>query len=244
MRATARHRGSATVSGVHLRWGRPEFTRSRRANALDLLSNDELRRWNATALPEFRDRFLLGRLLLREMTAELLGLPIERVIVSSECPRCGEPHGRPIIGGVDEGALHASLSSTRDLVVAALLPARSGSAVGVDVEATEGAPDRLAAIDDVVPREGWSKPRRGAALRRWTRVEAVLKADGRALRVDPRRVALRRAGARLVASVGDDPTTYDVFDRRIGRQATLSVAVARSPAQWVDAAGSIGSASA
>lgn len=231
------------ISGVHMRWAESGLTDSRRALAWSLLTTAERGRWDAIVLPEARDRFLLGRLLLRQGAAELLKIPVERVSVRSECPGCGGPHGRPIIEGDGVAAPHVSLSSTSGLVVAAFLPARRGRGVGVDVEGTEGSPDRATAIDDVVPRKGGSVSHPLAALRRWTRAEAVLKADGRALRVDPSRVVVRRVGLRLVASVDDDPTSYVVLDRRIGRRAILSIAVAK-PGQRAGVAGSIGNASA
>lgn len=243
MRAIAERDGGALVSGVHLRWAESGITSSRRTLAWDLLTPAERARWGAIALPDARDRFLLGRLLLRQGAAELSGVPVDRVVVRSECPRCGGPHGRPIIDGDGVAALQASLSSTSGLVVAAFLPARHGRAVGVDVEAIAGSPDRAAAIDDLVPRARPSASAPLAALRRWTRAEAVLKADGRALRVDPSCVVVRRVGRRLVASVDDDPTSYLVVDRRIGRRAILSVAVAGS-GQRAGVAGSSGSASA
>jgi phosphopantetheinyl transferase len=60
--------------------------------------------------------------------------------------------------------------------------------VGPDAEPLAAAPDRRAAIDDLAPGHG-------DALRRWTVIEAVLKADGRGLRVPPDavRVGLLRA---------------------------------------------------
>lgn len=247
MRAIAERDGVALVSGVHLRWAESGITDSRRALAWDLLTPAERARWGAIVLSDARERFLLGRLLLRQGAAELSGIPVDRVVIRSECPRCGGPHGRPIIDGDGVAALHASLSSTSGLVVAAFLPARLGRAVGVDMEAIAGSSDRAAAIDDLVPRVGRTASGPRAALRRWTRAEAVLKADGRALRVDPSRVIFRRVGHRLVASVDDDPTSYVVTDRRIGRRAILSVAVAVAvarPGQRAGADGSSGSAAA
>ena len=61
-------------------------------------------------------------------------------------------------------------------------------------------------------------------MRRWVRAEAVLKADGRGLRVDPGAVVVRGALARI----GDEPTPYRIVDRRIAG-CLVSVAVGPVP---------------
>jgi 4'-phosphopantetheinyl transferase len=204
------------VTGVRLRWARPTPGGRWREPALRLLTTDERGRWEAIALPERRDRFLLGRLLLRQAAAELCGVPIDAVRVRAECPRCGGPHGRPTIEGVGGRAPHASLSSTSGLVVAAVLPAELGTALGVDVERAWPGRERRAAIDALLPPTRWPDAGGVSPLRRWTRAEAVLKADGRGLNVEPRLVSVHRVRGRLVASVGDEPVRYDLVDRRIG----------------------------
>jgi 4'-phosphopantetheinyl transferase len=237
--AGVRVRASSAAPGVRLRWGRPTPGGRWREPAVRLLTADERARWDSIPLPDRRDRFLLGRLLLRQATAELCGVPIDAVIVRAECPRCGGPHGRPIIEGVSGRAPRASLSSTSGLVVAAVVPAELGTALGIDVEAASSGRERRAAIDGLLPPARWAGPGSASSLRRWTRTEAVLKADGRGLRVEPRQVSVRRVGGRLVASVGDEPVRYDVADRRIGgigggarrgsgAGAILSIAVART----------------
>ncbi|MFM9878671.1 MAG: hypothetical protein ACKVOG_12615, partial [Rhodoglobus sp.] len=85
--------------------------------------------------------------------------------------------------------------------------------VGLDVELAAGNPVRLAAIEDVA----------GASpdpLRHWTRIEAVLKADGRGLRVDPREVSVTNDTAQL----GDDQ--YLLFAPQLEPGWVVSVAVA------------------
>ena len=230
-----------------MRWQAPTLNDERRRRILEVLSAPEHRRWEATATAsaEAADRFLVGRMLLRELSAETLGTPIESITVLAECPSCGGPHGRPSISVAGATALHATLSHTTGLVVAAILPPTSGSAIGIDVEAVAGAgsgsdsdsDERLSAIEALVPRTAdWRRGVLGgrgirSGLRAWTRVEAVLKADGRGLRVDPSAVALRPANGGLAASVDGSETRYVVFDRGIGgrgigRGAVMSVAVA------------------
>lgn len=221
-----------------MRWQPPTLTDERRRRIIQLLSAPERARWEAAASGEPGDRFLVGRMLLRELSAESLQIPLEAVTVLAVCPSCGGPHGRPDI--IVDGAipLRAGLSHTAGLVVAAVLPATRGSAMGIDVEAVAGSSERRAAIDALVPPDlrgargarGHGHGTRGA-LRAWTRVEAVLKADGRGLRVDPRAVTLQWADGRLAVSVDGSEADYTVFDRGIGgrglrRGAVLSIAIA------------------
>lgn len=106
------------------------------------------------------DGFLLGRLLLQELAVELTGAP---VAISAACPQCGEEHGRPT-----SDALWLSVAHTDGLVAAAA----ARVPVGIDVERA----------DAKVPAEF------GGTVAAWTRLEAVLKADGRGVVVDPAEV--------------------------------------------------------
>lgn len=230
------------MSSAIVRWEASTPSDERRHRILDVLSAPERARWESEPSDERRDRFLVGRMLLRELSADLLGLPLEAITVEAECPSCGGPHGIPRIsaaGAMNEHgapAPHAGLSHTTDLVVAVILPATAGSAVGIDVEAIAGSRERLRAIDELVPVQPGSRARGGrtasATLRRWTRVEAVLKADGRGLLTDPRAVTVQRAAGRLTASVAGSETGYTLLDRSIGsglrRRAVVSVAIAEA----------------
>jgi len=170
----------------------PDATR-----ALATLSAADRTRYATSSRP---GSFLAGRLLLHDLAAEL-GAGTDLVAL---CPDCGGPHGKPSLVDSD---LELSLSHGAGVVVAA---AFWGAAVGVDIE---GAPDEaaLAAIG-VVAGE--------ATLERWTRVEAVLKADGRGLRVDPRRVSFEGDTAEL------DGTRYRLSEHNLAPGVRVSVAVA------------------
>ncbi|MFP3465301.1 4'-phosphopantetheinyl transferase family protein [Leifsonia sp. SIMBA_070] len=127
-------------------------------------------------------RFLAGRAALLAAAAAA-GEPDIRI--EAACPECGRSHGRPEVTGASV-RLYLSLAHSEGaaFAVASRVP------VGIDVEA-DGAPvERLAAIDELAPG-------RGPALRRWTAVEAVLKADGRGLRVSPGEVRVGLRSARL-----------------------------------------------
>lgn len=158
---------------IHVRWQRPGLEPAQRDTALAMLSDAELSRPSS-------DSFLQGRMLLRTFAGELLGLDPRAVPLSATCADCGGPHGQPRIPG-----LTVSLSHCAAAVVA--VAAVEGN-LGVDVEPLAGSAERAAAIASVAGAGG---------IRRWTSVEAVLKCDGRGLRVDPRDVEVTSDSATL-----------------------------------------------
>jgi 4'-phosphopantetheinyl transferase len=124
-----------------------------------------------------------GRVLLREAAVLLWGEGADAV-VTARCPRCGGDHGRPAVTDTRSGRhLGGSVTHAGTVTLVALGPA----AVGIDAERVAGDPARFDAIRAVTggtPADGRE------ALRLWTTVEAVLKADGRGLEVDPTRVRI------------------------------------------------------
>ena len=162
---------------IHLRWHRPGLSASQRALGVAMLSPAELTRADS-------DSFIEGRMLLRTLAGEILGIDPAAVPLSATCPECGGPHGQPRIPG-----LTVSLSRCAAAIVA--VAATEGS-VGIDVEPLEGSAERAAAIAAVAGGR-----RGGGGIRRWTSVEAALKADGRGLRVDPRDVSVTAGSATL-----------------------------------------------
>lgn len=117
------------------------------------------------------------RAVLRRLAAGQLGVAADDVPLVQRCPDCGGAHGAPAVEGSE---LRVSAARCAAGVVAVAARAR---AIGVDVELLAQPPELLAAIREIAGGEG---------VAHWTRVEAVLKADGRGLRVDPR--AVRIAG--------------------------------------------------
>ena len=178
------------MSEPQLSWATSPLVGERRAQALALLTSAEATRFGSDREPE---RFLAGRMLLRKSAAELAGLPLASITVTAACPDCGLEHGQPHVDG-----LFVSLSHAGALTVAA---AWADATIGIDIEPRNVPPERVAAIRDVAG---------GDDLRHWTRVEAVLKADGRGLRVDPRSVAIQGTEATLdgkryrLTDIGDD----------------------------------------
>lgn len=181
---------------------------------LDRLGPSDRSRLDA-ASPPVRARFLAGREAALDAARRLLGadaaaLPLS---IDATCPDCGGAHGRPIVSA-DARVVHVSIAHAahRAFAVAAFVP------VGVDAEPRNTPRARLTAVGRLIGR------RVADPLATWTRIEAVLKADGRGLRVDPRDVVLgwRRAHVR------DRETRYRVHVRRDVEGCT--VAIARSDA--------------
>lgn len=204
--------------------GKPSDASAGPDNASSVLTAFEFARYQRLA-PAPARVFLTGRRLLRDLVAEIAAVDGSEVAIEARCPLCGGAHGRPaVVAPRRATTLRVSLAHTDSVVVAA---AAWDSAVGVDVERSDAAPapERDRAIATVAGASG------DDALAHWTRVEAVLKADGRGLRVDPRRVRFTMTGrdveARIDASDGSDGTVgrYGVAALDLGPGFTASVAV-------------------
>ena len=119
------------------------------------------------AVPPGVDRRTVSRAVLAEL------LPSARFV--SRCPSCGGEHGRVRVEGADAAV---SVSYAAGWTVVAMT--QEHAAIGVDA-----VPADAAGLERVLPG--------GADALSWARVEAVLKADGRGLGVDPARVEISLA---------------------------------------------------
>ncbi|MDN5685403.1 MAG: 4'-phosphopantetheinyl transferase superfamily protein [Brachybacterium sp.] len=134
------------------------------------------------------DRTLAGRAALRLLLAHVLGERPDRargISVQRPCESCGGPHGRPRAPGV---SLSGSTSEDQVLVAVAAQEVQ----LGVDVQAL---PTTLWPGFDAAVRHPRERTRRHdaglrSAIAVWTRKEAVLKAAGVGLRIDPSSVPL------------------------------------------------------
>ena len=139
-------------------------------------------------------RVVLGRGLaldlLRHEVAHWLDCAETAVVLGHRCPVCGSgDHGRPLVLA-PVSALHVSVSRAPGLVAVALTEA---GPVGVDVEPAGAA--GFAGFDDVVLHRDESAATVGGRTQVWVRKEAVLKAVGSGLRLDPRRLRVSAADA-------------------------------------------------
>lgn len=184
---------------IELRFVHLPLSADERAEALAVLSPGEHERYTATP----RDSFLAGRLLLRNLLADLTGSAANDVILDATCPDCGKQHGRVTAPGM---GFHVSISHSAEVAVVAV----ADVPIGIDVEG-EPSPEALAAIGTVAGE---------ASITRWNRIEAVLKADGRGLRVDPKRVVFDAD----VAWIDDAPERYQLgeIDVTPGIQVTVA----------------------
>lgn len=168
----------------------------------------------AALAPERRQAFLTGRAVLARLLDQLFpGSPAWSVDTAA-CPDCGAGHGPVAVRGVP--AL-ASVAHADGLAVVALAPTGRVSRIGVDVEPDRPASQRareLAVLQGTPVVE---------ACRRWTRVQAVVKAGGHGLRLDPGLVRFGPGSGRVEGA----PTTYELRD--VAGPAGYALSVAWSP---------------
>ncbi|MGV8909901.1 MAG: 4'-phosphopantetheinyl transferase family protein [Propionicimonas sp.] len=149
--------------------------------------------------PDRRRAFLLGRSLVAGLVRELLPDASGWSVGTRACRRCGARHAGVEITGVP---VVASVSYAPGLVVAAAARGPRVSRLGIDVERDAANATRSRDLQRLLG------PSTVSPLRRWTRIESVLKADGRGLRADPADVHFRAGRGR----VSGDPARYRVVD--------------------------------
>ncbi|MEY9947173.1 4'-phosphopantetheinyl transferase [Kitasatospora sp. GAS204A] len=152
---------------------------------VELLSSDEQRKRSSLPKPFDRDRFTVGRVLVRTVLSGLTGCPPAELRFSRICAYCGGPHGKPRLR-LPGSQIFFNISHSGRLVVAAF--ARSAD-VGVDVEEIQpgfdaSAAARFSCSDDEqsVLASLPDSARAPAFFRYWARKEAAVKATGEGLR--------------------------------------------------------------
>jgi 4'-phosphopantetheinyl transferase len=154
---------------------------------LKLLDPAEILRSERFRVQPARELFVVAHALARLVLGLHLRVPATDLRFDVTCPRCGQPHGKPRVPGIE-----LSLSHSGDAVLVAVTPHQP---IGVDVEELAERGEDIAgvvlagaerAVFDALPPD-----RRPAALiRYWTRKEAVLKATGDGLAVPLDRVVV------------------------------------------------------
>ncbi|MBX7266850.1 4'-phosphopantetheinyl transferase superfamily protein [Micromonospora sp. Llam7] len=151
---------------------------------LALLGTGERRRHATFTDRRGRAAHLTARALTRLVLADMLGVPASGLRFEATCRRCGGPHGKPVLRTPASPVTFSVAHSGRWCVVAFALRTE----IGVDVE-------RVALRGDTLPLRALApteravltaaRNRTAAFIRYWTRKEALLKATGDGLTVDP-----------------------------------------------------------
>lgn len=136
--------------------------------------------------------------LLRELLETRYDRPAGSVTSGRLCPVCGsDRHGRPFVrgwSGSDAPAISISRTK-READGVTVVALSSGGRVGVDVERLDGFPD--ASVSDVLLHASEGPMAPGELATTWVRKEALLKAAGVGLAVDPRTIRPGGADDRL-----------------------------------------------
>lgn len=185
--------------------------------------------------------FVTGHALVRRLLGELLDRDPAGLSFARRCTTCrSELHGKPSL--VDAPGWHFSLSYTTSLAVVAVA---EGTEIGVDTEDLtdadfEGfagatlAPEETGAFTDLSGRDLLV-----ARARVWARKEAVLKATGHGLVVDPSEVLVSGPDEppALVAWQAEEPEPPAValadLDLTSGRHRAAVAALAEGPLEIV-----------
>ena len=147
---------------------------------------------------------------------------MQAVALEVVCSRCGSSgHGKPSLPGVP---VLVSIAYAGPTVFVALASADGCLALGIDAEAL-GLDSEKPALNSESPSprvESGVECGPAGDLERWTVVEAVLKADGRGLRVDPAEVEF---DGDALARVGDDDAAYRIHRTVIDDRFLVAVAL-------------------
>lgn len=148
------------------------------------LSSDELEDVERLAREQDRLAAVVSRGVWREAAGGVLGVDPARVTVE----RTG--YGRPYPVGLERSRADLSLSHSADLVALAV---GRGVRVGVDIESTQGAQidDHIShAVETITgPAMELIQDRTERLLFAWCVLEALLKADGRGMHLNPSMVS-------------------------------------------------------
>lgn len=130
-----------------------------------------------------RLRALASRGVLRYLLSAYSGVPAERLSIDRACPRCGDPHGRPLMR---DGEWTASVTHSADTLAVAVA---RGRPIGLDLEHTDTDQHPANLVELILTpteRQDYaSSPRTGLPLllSYWTHKEAVLKCTGKGLQI-------------------------------------------------------------
>lgn len=157
--------------------------------AVALLDAVEAGRYERLRRPDVAALFAVGRALAKTVLGHLLGVPPSAIRLDTTCAHCGGSHGKPRLPGSE---LELSISHAGQRVAVAVT---SEAPIGVDIEPLDRSPTALITgalalserrtLAATMPRD-----RTTAFLHYWTRKEAILKATGHGLAIEPNEVVV------------------------------------------------------
>lgn len=192
----------------------------------------ERTRLSAFARSADRDRYATACWLVRTLVGRASGTAPAAVPVDRTCRTCGADHGRPrVTAPLAVSVTHAG-ARVGVAVAHGSTPVLDGAGIGIDVSA----PSERATVVDVAgsivaPSERFWARSADDLVRLWVAKEAVLKAAGVGLSIDPSSVTLSRSG--LVGwPLAVDPgsvhvVTLDPGDDHVGALAWIGPAAPR-----------------
>jgi 4'-phosphopantetheinyl transferase len=146
----------------------------------ELLTDDERRRVDRVLHPGERGLRIAASVLIRRVAGDFSGLDPREVRIDRTCSRCGAPHGRPTLPGLD---IQASITHAGHIAGIAVCRA---SFVGLDVEQTTRCTFPGLGRHALGPGERAMSAYE--LCRYWTRKEALVKATGDGIAIGLRNV--------------------------------------------------------
>jgi 4'-phosphopantetheinyl transferase len=199
------------------------------AEFLSLLCTDEKSRAERFYFERDRNRFIIGRGILRTILSSYLDTEASRLEFDYN------PYGKPALKTLfTDKVLQFNLSHSKDLAIYVFTWNRR---VGIDLEYVHAMPDiNHFAEQFFSPRESEfidslpGKQKLGAFFKIWTCKEAFLKANGSGLitPINQAEVSLMAGGTAHLTAIGDDPQQaacwhLESFAPAIGYQASIAI---------------------
>lgn len=162
------------------------------------------------------------RQLARDILAARAGVPEDELRVEREDPT-NFGHHRRLVASVDGNALPFVISTCDYRYGTVVAVAEPGVHLGIDIRDRHPGDDELGAMR--AHSHLWEGSGDAELLAHWTRVQAILAADGRGMRVRPETVRLEPGGTH--GSVPDRHVHYTIVD--LSRNAFI-ITLAYAPA--------------
>lgn len=186
---------------------------------MNLLAADEQARSLRFAKENDRRAFVVGRIAVRLLISERIGVSPAGIRFEYS------DHGRPVVGQAPD----FNISHSGDHVVVAIARPPN-TTIGVDVEchARQTATDALESLVFVSEEISWLDAccdRREGFFRLWVRKEAMLKAAGTGLTIDPRLLSIDPLTCQVCWATTAPPGRCRIYDIQSPRGVSAAVAV-------------------